>query len=238
VPVVTLSGLPQANKRVVVIDRPGSTQTEIRVGHIAIARTHSDYVPFDMAIRILGGEGANRLFGVLRSERGLTYGASASLLTFKASGEVVAETDTRSAATGETLRLIVDEFTRLQREPVRPAELRGAQDFMAGHFPLSIESSSAIAEQVLARLFYGQSLDDIDTYLDRVRRVTVQDVQRVAQQLLKPDQLSIVLVGDAATFVDQLHRIGIDDFDRIPIEQLDLDSPTLRRAPAGRVPPV
>jgi hypothetical protein len=91
---------------------------------------------------------------------------------------------------------------------------------------------------VLARLFYGQRLDDIDTYLDRVRRVTVQDVQRVAQQLLKPDQLSIVLVGDAATFVDQLHRIGIDDFERIPIEQLDLDSPTLRRAPAGRVPPV
>jgi zinc protease len=127
---------------------------------------------------------------------------------------------------------------RLQREPVRAAELRGAQDFMAGHFPLSIESSSAIAEQVLARLFYGQRLDDIDTYLDRVRRVTVQDVQRVAQQLLKPDQLSIVLVGDAATFVDQLRRIGIDDFERIPIEQLDFDSPTLRSAPAGRVPPV
>jgi zinc protease len=238
VPAVTLTGLPQARKRVVVIDRPGSAQTEIRVGHVAIARTHPDYIPFDMAIRILGGEGANRLFGVLRTERGLTYGASASLLTFKASGEVVAETDTRGAATGETLRLIVDEFTRLQREPVRSAELRGAQDFMAGHFPLSIESSSAIAEQVLARLFYGQSLDDIDTYLDRVRRVTVQDVQRVARQLLRPDQLSIVLVGDAATFVDQLHRIGIDDFERIPIDQLDLDSPTLRRAPAGRVPPV
>lgn len=76
---------------------------------------------------------------------------------------VVAETDTWSSATGESLRLMVDEFTRLQRETVHPAELRGAQDFMAGNFPLSIETSGAIAEQVLSRLFYGQNLSEIET---------------------------------------------------------------------------
>jgi zinc protease len=237
VPDFTLNDLPPAARRVVIVDRPGSAQTEIRVGHIAIPRTHPDYIPFDMAIRILGGEGANRLFGVLRTDRGLTYGASADLHTFKVSGEVVAETDTRSSATGETLRLMVDEFARLQKEPVHSAELRGAQDFIAGNFPLSIESSSAIAEQVLSRLFYGQSLDEIETYLDRVGKVTPDDVQRVSRQLLKPDQLSIVLVGDAATFVDQLRRLGFTEYDRIPIAQLDLDSPTLRSPSGGRVPP-
>jgi zinc protease len=87
-------------------------------------------------------------------------------------------------------------------------------------------------------LYYGQSLEGIETYLDQVGRVTPADVQRVARQLLKPDQLSIVLVGDAAAFVDQLRRLGFANYDRIPIGQLDLDSPTLRRAPAGRVPPV
>lgn len=237
VPQFTLSDLPPPARRVVVVDRPGSAQTEIRVGHITIPRTHPDYIPLDMAIRILGGEGANRLFGVLRTDRGLTYGASADLHTFKMSGEVVAETDTRSSATGETLRLMVDEFTRLQREPVHAAELRGAQDFIAGNFPLSIESSSAIAEQVLSRLFYGQSLDEIETYLDRVGRVTPDEVQRVSRQLLKPDQLSIVLVGDAAAFVDQLRRVGFTEYERIPIEQLDLDSPNLRSRTGGRVPP-
>jgi len=237
VPDFKLNDLPPAARRIVIVDRPGSAQTEIRVGHIAIPRTHPDYIPFDMAIRILGGEGANRLFGVLRTDRGLTYGASADLHTFKASGEVVAETDTRSSATGETLRLMVDEFARLQKESVHAAELRGAQDFMAGNFPLSIESSSAIAEQVISRLFYGQNLDEIETYLDRVGKVTPDDIQRVSRQLLKPDQLSIVLVGDAATFVDQLRRMGFTDYDRIPIGQLDLDSPTLRSASGGRVPP-
>lgn len=238
VPDFKLNDLPPAARRVVIVDRPGSAQTEIRVGHIAIPRTHPDYIPFDMAIRILGGEGANRLFGVLRTDRGLTYGASADLHTFKVSGEVVAETDTRSSATGETLRLMVDEFVRLQKDPVHPAELRGAQDFIAGNFPLSIESSSAIAEQVLSRLFYGQSLDEIETYLDRVGKVTPDDIQRVSRQWLKPGQLSIVLVGDAAAFVDQLRRAGFTEYERIPIGQLDLDSPLLRSASGGRVPPV
>jgi zinc protease len=241
VPTVTSADPPPPARRVVVIDRPGSAQTEIRVGHLAFPRVHPDYVPFDMAIRILGGEGANRLFGVLRSERGLTYGASAEFNAFKNSGVVVAETDTRTSGTGESLRLMVDEFARLQRDTVHPAELQGAQDFFAGHFPLSIETPSAIAEQVLTRLFYGQDLAEISRYVDRVTSVTAADIQRVARLWLKPDQLTIVLVGDASVFASQLKAVGFGTFDRIPLSELDLDSPTFRRqagaagrAPAGR----
>jgi zinc protease len=70
-----------------------------------------------------------------------------------------------------------------------------------------------------------------------VGRVTPEDIQRVCRNLLKPGQLSIVLVGDAAAFVDQLKRMGFSDYERIPIADLDLDSPTLRRAPGGALPP-
>jgi zinc protease len=237
IPAVQVPEPPAPARRIVVIDRPGSAQTEIRVGHVAIPRTHPDNTTFDMAIRILGGEGANRLFGVLRSDRGLTYGASADLNTFKNSGLVVAETDTRTSGTGESLRLMVDEFARLRRETVHPAELRGAQDFIAGHFPLSIETSGAIAEQVLARLFYGQDLSEIETYVDRVSRVTPADIQRVSRQLLRSDELSIVLVGDAATFVNQLRSQGFTDYERIALPDLDLNSPALRRGAGGARPP-
>lgn len=232
VPAVKSIEPPAPARRVVVIDRPGSAQTEIRVGHLAVARTHPDFVPFDLAIRILGGEGANRLFGVLRSDRGLTYGASAEFHTFKGGGNVVAETDTRSAATGESLRLMVTEFVRLQRDAVNPAELRGAQDYLSGSFPLTIESPSAIAQQVLAHLFYGLNPTEIETYRDQVERVTTVDIQRVARQLLKPDQLSIVLVGDAGAFVEQLKALGFAEFERIPLSELDLNSATLRRGTA------
>jgi zinc protease len=222
---------PPPTRRLVVIDRPGSAQTEIRVGNLAVARTHPDYLALDLAIRILGGEGANRLFGVLRTDRGLTYGASADLHAFRNTGVIVAETNTRSAATGETLRLVVDECARLQRDAADPRELRGAQDFVSGNFPLTIEAPGSIAEQVLGELFYGLDPKEIETYRDRVDRVTVADIQRVARNFLKPDALSIVLVGDASAFVDQLKALGFSEFERIPLAQLDLNSPTLRRGP-------
>ena len=85
-------------------------QTEIRVGQLAIPRKHQDYLKWDLAIKVLGGEGANRLHRVLRSERGLTYGASADTEGRKLAGDIVAETDTRTDTTGEALRLMVQEF--------------------------------------------------------------------------------------------------------------------------------
>jgi zinc protease len=131
---------------------------------------------------------------------------------------------------------MLEEFVRLQSQPVHAIELEGAQNFIAGNFPLSIETPGAIAEQVLSRLFYGQDLSDIETYLGRVAAVTPADIQRVARQLLSPQQLSIVLVGDASAFADQLRAAGITEFERIPLSQLDVNSPTLRRgaAPVGR----
>lgn len=229
VPEARLPNPPAPARRVVVIDRPGSAQTEIRAGNLGVARTHPDFLPLSLAVRILGGEGMNRLFGVLRTDRGLTYGASATLHAFRTTGDIVAETSTRSATTGETLRLLVDEWARLQREAVDPRELRGAQEFVAGNFPLTIETPGSIAQQVLGELFYGLDPKEIDTYRDRVDRVTVADVQRVAASFIRPDQLSIVLVGDASAFVDQLKALGFPEFERIPLSELDVNSPTLKR---------
>ncbi len=124
----------------------------------------------------------------------------------------------------------------MQRESVSPGELTGAQDYLAGNFPLTIESPAAIAQQVLAHLFYGLDLSEIETYRDRVVRATPADIQRVAKQFLKPDKLSIVLVGDASAFADQLAQAGFGNFERIPLSQLDISSPTLKRtspAPEG-----
>ncbi len=104
------------------------------------------------------------------------------------------------------LRLIVDEIARLQREPVSLRELRSAQDYLAGKFPLTIETPGAIATQVLDVLFYGLPLSDIETYRVRVNAITPDDIQRVARQYLHPDRLSVVLVGNASAFTGQLAR--------------------------------
>jgi predicted Zn-dependent peptidase len=229
---------PDPTRRVVIVDRPGAVQTEIRVGHLALPRKHPDYLAVDLATKILGGEGSNRLHRVLRSERGLTYGASADLETMRQSGDIVAETDTRSETTGEALRLVVDEYWKLQRERVGSGELQGAKDYLAGSFPLTIETPSDIALQVLNAVFYGLDLEELQTFRDRVNAVSVDDIQRVAKTYFKPDRLSIVLVGDASVFEKQLAAAGFPQFERISLSELDLSSADLRRsgsrAPAAK----
>jgi zinc protease len=226
---------PPPTRRLIVIDRPGAVQTEIRVGHSGLPRKHPDYLALDLAIKILGGEGGNRLHRVLRSERGLTYGASADIHALKDGGDLVAETDTRSETTGEALRLIVDEMWRLQRQRVSERELADAQAYLTGSFPLTIETPSAIALQILNAMFYGLDLNELQTYRERVNAITVDDIQRVARQYLRPDRLSIVLVGDSTQFAKQLAGLGFEQFERIPASELDLAAADLRRQPAGPV---
>jgi zinc protease len=224
---------PAPARRLVIVDKPGAVQTEIRVGNVAIARRNDDYLALDLATKILGGEGANRLHRVLRAERGLTYGASADFTALKDSGEIIAQTNTRSETTGETLRLIVDEAWRLIRDRVGDRELQGAQQYATGSFPLTIETPSQIALQILNAVFYGLDTHDIETYRDRVGAITPDDVQRVARSYLHPDRLTIVLVGDASAFVGQLRGAGFDKYEIIPASDLDLAAADLRKRPAA-----
>jgi zinc protease len=241
-PAMQTADPPAPTRRVVIVDRPGAVQTEIRVGNIGLPRRQKDYLALDIATKILGGEGGNRLHRVLRSERGLTYGASADLHALKDTGNIIAETDTRSEKTGEALRLIVDEISKLQRQRVQQRELTDAQEYLTGSFPLTIETPGAIALQVLNAVFYGLDLSELETYRERVNMITVDDIQRVAQQYLHPDRLTIVLVGDASVVSKQLGAVGFDEVDRISIADLDLSSPDLRRhagpASTGRVKPI
>jgi zinc protease len=222
---------PQPTRRLVIVDKPDSVQTEIRIGQLAIPRKHPDFLAFDLAVKILGGEGANRLHRVLRSERGLTYGAEADTEAMKASGDYVAKTNTRTETTAEALRLAVEEFAKLPRQRVYDRELGDAQAYLAGSFPLTIETPNDIATIIINALFYELPLEEVPTFRERVLAITPDDIQRVARQYIRPDRLSIVLVGNAQAFVNQLRSVGFTEFDVIPIDQLDLMSATLKKEP-------
>jgi zinc protease len=224
VPAMTFIDPPEPTRRVIVINKSDAVQTELRVGHIGVPRKSPDYMALNLAVRILGGEGSNRLHQVLRTERGLTYGAQASFDTLKWSGDIQAETNTRSEATGEVLRLIVDEFWRLQRERVGERELADAKAYLAGSFPLTIETPDQIAMQVLNVLVYDLPVEQLQTFRERVNAVTVDDVQRVARLYLKPDHLSVVLVGNAAAFATQLQGVGFGKYETVELANLDLTS--------------
>jgi zinc protease len=226
---------PDPTRRIVIVNKPDAVQTEVRAGHIGIRRNHADYMPLNLATRVLGGEGANRLHQVLRTERGLTYGAQAEMNTLRETGAIEASTNTRSEATAEVLRLMVDEFWRLQRERVGERELAEAKNYMTGSFPLTIETADAIATQVLNVLFYGLPVEQLQSFRERVNAVSPDEVQRVSRFYLRPDRLSIVLVGNAEAFIPQLRRLGFNAFEVIEMNNLDLTTPDFKRAGgAGR----
>jgi len=237
VPSQKYSDPPDPTRRVVIVNKPDAVQTELRVGHIGIPRNHPDYMAVNLAIRILGGEGSNRLHQVLRTERGLTYGAQANMDALKETGDFQAETNTRSDATGEVLRLIVDEFWRMQRDRVGTLELDNAKAYLTGSFPLTIETPDSIAMQVVTVLFYGLPLQELQTFRERVNAVTVDDIQRVSQKYLRPDRLSVVLVGNSAAFASQLRGVGFGTFETVELPDLDLIAANFKRGPtrAGRI---
>jgi hypothetical protein len=238
VPAEKLTPPPDPTRRVVVVNKPDAVQTEVRVGHIGIRRNHPDYMALDLALRILGGEGANRLYHVLRTERGLTYGAKADFDTLRESGDFEASTNTRSEATAEVLRLMVDEFWRLQRDRIQERELADAKAYLTGSFPLTIETPDAIATQVLNVLFFGLPVEQLETFRERVNAVTPDDIQRVARFYLRPDRLSIVLVGNAAAFTPQLRGVGFGTYETVEMSDLDLTAVDFRKpgARAARAP--
>src|SRR4029453_8849785 len=125
--------------------------------------------------------------------------------------------------------LIVDEFWRIQRERVSEFELADAKAYLTGSFPLTIETPGAIAMQVVNALFYGLPLEQLQTFRERVNAVTVDDIQRVSRELLKPDRLSVVLVGNAAAFATQLRSVGFGMFETVELADLDLTSANFKR---------
>lgn len=132
---------------------------------------------------------------------------------------------------------MVDEFSRLQRERVNGRELGDAQAYLAGSFPLTIETPDAIAAQVLNALFYELPLEELETYRERVNAVTPDDIQRVARQYLKPDRLSVVLVGDARAFASRLRGVGFEEYEVVELSDLDLTAADFRRTTAAPATP-
>ena len=222
-------GPPAPARRVVIVDLPGAMQTEIRAGHLGILRNSADFTAVDLAMRTLGGEGANRLQQVLRSQRGLAYGAASGVNAHLKFGDVFAETETIPEAAGEALRVIMGEFFRLQRDRVGVRELDNAKAVLTGSVPLGIETPDDIATKVLAALFYELPLSDFETFRERTNAVTPDDIQRAARAHLRPDRLSMVLVGYAPFITSQLERAGFRNGEVVRASDLDVTSADLVR---------
>jgi predicted Zn-dependent peptidase len=148
---------------------------------------------------ILGGGMSSRLFQSIREERGLAYSIYSEMNPFRDTGSLAVYAGCSISNTTEVLKLTLAELTRVKAEPVTPEELKRAKDQIKGNMVLGLESSnSRMSSLARQQMYWGRffSLDEITAEIDRV---TAADLQRLANQLLHPDQLALTLLGNLGT---------------------------------------
>jgi zinc protease len=214
-------------RRIVIVDKPDSVQTKIRVGHTTVGRKDPDYFNVLVASYILGGSGSGRLYQSLRAERGLTYGAYSGVDPRRGPSDFYSTTDTRTPKTGEALNLLLDQIQKFRAAEVSPEELGNAKSYLIGSFPLSIEVPNDLANRLTTVFLYDLGDNYLNTFRDRLANVSSADVLRVAKEKISADNAAIVLVGKAGEFKSQVEMLGKTEV--IPLDQLNLDSLTLRK---------
>jgi zinc protease len=217
VPVPTFSG--DVLRRVVVVDKPGSPQTELRVGHVGVARSNPDYVPIEVMNTMLGGLFSSRINMNLREKNGYTYGAFSAFIYRRGPGPFFAGSGVRTDVTAPAVKEILNEIERMRTTRLTPEELKAAKDSMSRSLPGFFETTPQVAGSIGQLFVYDLPLDYYRALPARVNAVTAADVQRVAEKYLSPKSMVVVAVGDRSKIEAELKKLDIG-----PIEVRDADS--------------
>lgn len=193
---------------VALVDRPSSVQSVIRVAQVVnLKRTSPDVMPVKIMNTILGG-GIFRLFTNLREKHSYTYGAYSSMGPDELIGNFTANTSVRNEVTDSALVQILYEIDRIRNEKVSEKELKMAKNYINGSFVRSLENAETIADYAIEMERFKLPKDYYKNYLKNVYAVTDEDVIRVAKQYLKPENMTIVLVGAASEIKEKLSKFG------------------------------
>ena len=202
-----------------VVHRPGSVQTEIRIGHRGLPRRIPDFHAVSVMSAILGGLFNSRLNMKLREEKGYTYGAGAGFDLRRAAGPFAARAAVNTEVTVPAILDTIAELTRMRETSVTPDELAAARDFLVGVFPLRFETAAAVVGALSGLVVHGLPVDELIGYRGRIEAVGIDAIVAAAKAHLDVDHAAIVLVGDVDAFGPALEAEGLG---RVVIEPDDV----------------
>lgn len=210
-PGIPLDVAMRIDRRILLVDRPGSVQSTLRLGHTAPHRAHPDYVPMTLAGTVLGGAFTSRLNHLLREVRGYTYGARADFGLSRRFGRFVTSAGVQTEVTAPALVDAVAEIDRTQTEGVTEEELAVARAWRAGQLSVELQTPGAIANALATVVTYGFP----DDYHARLREQLLSaegaQVSAAAAAYLRPRGLTLVVEGDAAVIEDDLAATGLGE---------------------------
>lgn len=198
------------------IHKEDSVQSEIRIGHLSENRGRHDYFPRKLLNTILGGQFSSRINLNLRENKGYTYGASTRFNYFKGCAFFQATTSVSIENTGNAIKEIIKELN-LIREGVTETELEFAKSSTILNYPAKFETNRQITYHLTTKYLYDLPYDYFNTYLDKIRDVTIDEVNKSGVDHIHSDKLVIVVVGDREKLIPQLKALNSQE----PITELD-----------------
>jgi zinc protease len=212
----TVEPAQRGGRRVVVVDRPGSVQSELRVGHLGIDRADPRYFAAMVMAALLGGVFGSRLNLRLREELGYTYGARCAFDPRRAVGPYTASAAVQTEVTVDAIRELIGQLERIREAAPTEDELAEVRNFLVGVFPLRFETTAGIAGAIEPIAVYDLPLDWWHTYRDHLEAVGTADVHAVARELVRPNEALILLTGDAAKLRGELEAADLGPVGVIP----------------------
>ena len=212
----TIVPRPGGARRIVIVDRPGSVQSELRVGHIGIDRYDPRYFPAIVMSTALGGMFGSRLNRRLREELGYTYGARSGFDARRSAGVFTAATAVQTDVTAPAIGELVALLEAARTSPFDESELADARNFQIGIFPLRFESTGGIAAAIEPIAVYGLADDFWQTYRQKLEAVGAAEAHSAAMELIRPDELLILAVGDADVIRGDVEALGIAPVEVVP----------------------
>jgi zinc protease len=183
-------------QKMIKIDR-SITQANIILGHQGVSRQNPDFYALTVMNYILGGGGfASRLMEEIRNKRGLAYSVASFFDAGKYPGSFQIVLQTKNASAREAISIALQQMERIRKEPVSEKELEGARKYLIGSFPLRLDTQGSIANFLAQLEYHGLGLDYPERYPSLIQSVMREDVLRVAQKYLHPENPILVVVAN------------------------------------------
>jgi zinc protease len=191
-------------RKVILVDRPGSVQSTLRLGHRSPHRAHPDYVPMTLAATVLGGAFTSRLNHLIREVKGYTYGIRGDFAMSRRFGRFGVSSSVQTAVTVPALVDTIGEVGRTRLDGVTEEELAVARAWRAGQLSVEMQTPGSIAGALATLVIHGLPDDYYATLRRQYLETTVEVVSAAAATHLNPAGLTLVVEGDAALIRDDL----------------------------------
>ncbi len=201
--------LPEnSGQRILLVDRPGSTQANFLMGNIGIQGASMDYFPARVMNHVLGGTFSSRLVQNIREEKGYTYSIGSGFSFPADIGYFRVSAAVRNDVIAAALEEVFKEIERIQTEPLTDQEINDAREGIVGEFVFGLETYQDFVEAVASYKLRGVEMARLNRWLGHIKDVSTDDVLNIANTYIHPENFIIVVVGDAGAIQEQLETLG------------------------------